>query len=42
MEKWFYEIDCFSSLWSNWKSFETLELDLFVKFSEDLGYSRII
>ena len=27
MDKWFYEIGCFSSLWFNWKSFENFEIN---------------
>ena len=42
MEKRFYEIGYFQVNGLNWKSFETLEMNLFVKFYEDLGYSIII
>ena len=41
-EKWFYEIGYFSSSCSNWNSFKTMEIDLFLKFYKDLGYIIII
>ena len=40
MEKWFYEIGCFSSLWFNWKNFKNF--DLFEKFHIILGHIIIL